>query len=656
MQLIHYGNKAFRKLGLLILLMALAVDTVAQVIVEKSKDKVVISGVPYYIHIVRKGETAYSISKAYGITVEELVKNNPSAASVLRDGQALRIPPVVETATSEQQKKPVQQKDESNYFYHKLRPGDTVYSLAKSYGVAAEDIIRSNPGTDINKLPVNTEIAIPRRELTTVTKGFGTREKEYLSHKVIKGETMASIAVKYGISVRELRRENRSVVFPRVDDILRIPVNRIAEFHAADTLKAIIPKAEEETPPEEIPSETTPVKNLKGEYNVAVLLPFYLKDNSERTEIDSSQMVKGKPVYKIIARPDHWIYPSSVPFIELYQGALIAADTLRSLGLSINMYAFDTGEDTAVVEELIRSGRLDKMDLIIGPVFSKNLLRVAAYACQNKIPVVSPVPLYNNTPLSGNPCLFMAVPSIEVAQMAVARHAKKAGNANYVFIHNDETRSDTSVSEFRNLLLREIKSITGDDDLKFRELNFISRSSLPADSINRLRQTLSSGFENIVIIASEDYPVLSETIMDLHTLSRKYNIRLIGYPAVRELVNLDPKIFFDLGIELFSGYWIDYEQPDVIAFLKKWRSKYLTEPSEGSFAWMGYDIMYYFMSGMAIHGKKFLNRPSIHNPDLLETKFLFRQKSKSDGFENYHLFLLKYTNSFDIILLGSESF
>ncbi|HRR15996.1 MAG TPA: hypothetical protein P5320_04670, partial [Bacteroidales bacterium] len=155
--------------------------------------------------------------------------------------------------------------------------------------------------------------------------------------------------------------------------------------------------------------------------------------------------------------------------------------------------------------------------------------------------------------------------------------------------------------------------------------------------------------------ASEENPVLSETIMELSALAKKYNIRLIGYPAVRELFNLDPKLYFDLGIELYSHYWIDYRQPDVKAFLKTYRNKFLTEPEEVSFAWQGYDIMYYFLSGLAIHGKRFLRRPSVHNPDLLETKFYFRRESRDDGFENSHLYLLKYTSSMDIIILAEES-
>jgi LysM repeat protein len=71
----------FQKLILITVpaLLIFAVDVQAQVVVEKSKDKVVISGLPYYIHIVKKGETVYSISRAYGITPQDLTRENPSA-------------------------------------------------------------------------------------------------------------------------------------------------------------------------------------------------------------------------------------------------------------------------------------------------------------------------------------------------------------------------------------------------------------------------------------------------------------------------------------------------------------------------------------------------------------------------------------------------
>jgi hypothetical protein len=70
-----------------------------------------------------------------------------------------------------------------------------------------------------------------------------------------------------------------------------------------------------------------------------------------------------------------------------------------------------------------------------------------------------------------------------------------------------------------------------------------------------------------------------------------------------------------------------------------------------SYAWEGYDIAYYFLSGLAIHGKEFLIHPEIHNPDLLYTGFDFRRDSVNNGFENQKLFLIRYTNNYDLELV-----
>jgi LysM repeat protein len=200
-------------------------QSIAQVVVERSKEKVIISGTAYYIHYVKKGETAYSISRAYGVTVDELTKENPPALYGVKEGQTLRIPvrDIPEGQKAEQQ--PVRaQRDESRYTYHKLQPGETVYSVSRLYGVSENEIISSNPGIDINRLSVGSEIAIPKREFMTERQEFEVQEGNYIFHKVVKGESLSSIADKYGISIREIRKENRDIRFPQVGDYLRIPV------------------------------------------------------------------------------------------------------------------------------------------------------------------------------------------------------------------------------------------------------------------------------------------------------------------------------------------------------------------------------------------------------------------------------------------------
>jgi LysM repeat protein len=645
----------YRIFSLLIFMMAITIRTGAQVIVERSKDKVIISGTAYYIHNVKKGETAYSISRAYGITVDELTKENPPALYGIREGQILRIPVRDIPEADKEQVEPARTpRDESKYTYHKLQPGETVYSVSKLYDVSENEIISANPGIEINKLSVGVEIAIPKKQFMTERQEFEVQDSNYIFHKVIKGESLSSIADKYGISIRELRKENRNVRFPQVGDYLRIPVPEstmpVTETIRTDTI-LIVPEEPLLMPK---PSGYTPVKDLEGSFDVAVLLPLYLKENAVRTDVDSSLIIKGKKIYKIVDRPEEWIYPRSLGFIEMYEGILLAVDTLRALGLDVTLHVYDIRSDTINLTKLISEGKLHKMDLIIGPVYSHNLTIVADYARALGIPVVSPVPLMNNSALVNNPELFMANSSLEVAQNTIARKISEYATSNFVFIHTDSTRVDPAVKYFKEKIFSELSSRVPYDEIRFKEFLFFNRSKFDNDSINRLGHTLSNGDWNIIVIASEETPVISESLMDIHNLSKTYNIKVFGYPVMRGMVNLDPKYFFDLDLMIYSPYWIDYNKKDVRQFNTDFRNKFLTEPSELSYAWQGYDIAYYFLSGLAIHGREFISHPEIHNPDLLQTEFDFRQKTINDGFENQKLYLIRYTKDCEILLVDQN--
>jgi len=644
----------------------------SQVVVERSKEKVVISGVPYYLHQVKKGETPYSISRAYGITTNDLARENPGIAEGIKEGQSLRIPvrlvssapPAAPTVPAWQGKR-----DEIKYIYHVLQPGETIYSLSKRYSVSEADIVQSNPGIDIHKLSTGAELAIPRNTpLSTVQnpvqnqvqKPFQNQvqqvERAYY-HKVQNGETMASIARHYGISVRELRRGNRDTRFPQVGDSLRIPGMRVIikkspEKSETDSLE--IPETGEEIYLGRL-TERTPVNDLTGTLNVAVLLPFYLYENSVRNEIDSSKFLKGKRIYTETSRSNDWIYPGSLGFLEMYEGILLAADTLRSLGLDINMYVYDIKEDTIEVTNLIRSGRLDRMDLIIGPVHSRNLSIVAGYARTLGIPVVSPVQLLNNSVLIDNPTLFVANSSLVVAQNAIARKIGDYYKDNIILIHTDTLNNDIFTMPFKYKILYELMSRNPLGDLKFHELVFRNKSAAGFDPESTLSHLLSDSAANIVVIASEDAPVMSEAVQEVYNLSRKYEITAFGYPEMRLLKNIDPKFLFDLGLMIYSPYWIDYSRPEVKQFCSDFLTKFHTQPSEMSYAWEGYDVAYYFLSGLAIHGRGFIEHPEIHNPDLLYTEFDFRRSSASDGFENQKLFLIRYTNNCELELIEDRA-
>jgi LysM repeat protein len=623
----------------------------SQVVVERSKNKVIIAGEAYYVHQVKKGETAYSISKAYGISVENLTKENPPAVYGVNEGQSLRIPVQLVTDTKQADSTVVKKKhDDSRFLYHNLNPGETIYSLSKVFGVSENDIMESNPGLELTKLSIGTELAIPKREFMNTQQKFDDKDNSYEYHKVVMGETLSSIAKQYGLTVKQIRKENKDIRFPQVGDFIRIPGAKKPEVAEIAQVKTdtVMPVAEIRPVKVDRSAGYTIVKELKGSLDVAVLLPFYLSKNSSRTETDSTTLIKGR--YRTNKVSDDWIYPESVDFIEMYNGILLAADTLRSLGLTINIHTYDIRRDTIEITKLINSGKLATMDLIIGPVYSHNLSIVSNYASTRGIPVVSPVPLMNNTALIMNPTLFMASSSLEIAQKALAKKISEYYDHNIVFVHSDTLGVDPDVRRFKSLIFSELSHKIPFEDIKFKEFKFYSKSMFNIDSINRLSHAFSDQSGNIIVVASEDAPVISELVDNVSSLARRYDIKLFAYPVIRELTRLEQKELFDMDILVFSPYWIDYSKKIVKQFNANYQNKFYTQPLERSYAWLGYDVAYYFISGIAMNGSRFIEHPEIHYPELLQSQFDFQRKFKGDGFENQKLFMVRYAKDYEVVL------
>ena len=69
-----------KRIAILLLLSALALPVAAQDYqvpeIEISKDKVLVDGKPFFAHVVTAKQTLFSISKAYGVTVRDIIEAN----------------------------------------------------------------------------------------------------------------------------------------------------------------------------------------------------------------------------------------------------------------------------------------------------------------------------------------------------------------------------------------------------------------------------------------------------------------------------------------------------------------------------------------------------------------------------------------------------
>ena len=96
-----------------------------EIVVEKSKEKVLVAGKTYYLHTVKKGENIYRISRAYGVTQKDIIYANPDAMSGIKEGQKLKIPTESNTPRN------IQQIESDKYIFHIVEEGQTVYYLTQ---------------------------------------------------------------------------------------------------------------------------------------------------------------------------------------------------------------------------------------------------------------------------------------------------------------------------------------------------------------------------------------------------------------------------------------------------------------------------------------------------------------------------------------------
>ena len=608
-------------------------QTPVPVPVTLSGEKIVVEGRVYYMHQVMKGQTLYSIARAYSVSVDIVARENGLVDNAIKDGQVLRIP----AAAVDQGQAAM-----------KNHPAGTQTGTAGQTGQAQQAAQSGQPGQG-KPAVAGAGAQVPQKQ--------SSQDDRFIYHMVRRGETLGTIANDYGITVRDLKRANRGLLFPHEGDYLLIPKNKAsyrsqdqragreqvpagipADTAIADTM-AVIDEQETFT----MPGEKNRIDRLDGTVRVAVLFPFFVRENTARAYADTTERV----------RTGSQIYDGSLPFLEAYEGVLIAADSLRSLGLTVEMKVYDTGADSAEIKRLLRTGELDDVDLIIGPVFSYNLQQIAGWAAERDIPVVSPVPLRDSHIHENKPSLYRVFPSQEVVQDLIADEVASRQGSRVIFLYSDTAMYDPATAS----LWQKVKQATGDSAISGggRVVPYfytgVTEKRNVYSTVASFESQLDHARKNIIVLATTSTPVVSSAFSALHSLTKRYDIMVIGYPEIRGLETVDLKYYYDLELHIPSESYVDFESPGVKSYSAIYLKKFRTEPMAESFAWRGFDIAWYFIGGIAIGGKGFLKDPGTFNPELLCLEPDFRRNSRNNGYENRGMFILHYRKDMTIEIL-----
>ena len=131
-----------KQLRLIIAVLALMATTVAMA-TEPSKVTVKYQGKKYYVHKVVENDTLYSLSKAYGVSQDAIKEVNDLQGDEIKQGESIYIP-FTDEPRSEGKRKNKQPKHVNVEGEHVVRPGETLYSLSRTFKLSEEELLKLN--------------------------------------------------------------------------------------------------------------------------------------------------------------------------------------------------------------------------------------------------------------------------------------------------------------------------------------------------------------------------------------------------------------------------------------------------------------------------------------------------------------------------------
>jgi LysM repeat protein/ABC-type branched-subunit amino acid transport system substrate-binding protein len=694
---------------IVLILMSLSGSAQVQSTINRSAVIEQYKGKPYYIHFVKAGETLTDIARAYDVSPELITAENPEAQQRVYVNQVLKIPvtipasdktikpvsattvttttesahpakgdvsekekasqsrvnaessanaidapvkaPVVTPvkAVSEKPEAPdVQaavQKQKVTYTQYTVKKKETLYGIAKKFGVEMGDIIDANPGLKI--IENGMILRIPKKmegENKPVTEQKAKNTESFplsnpsvkpgnektpvkLETYVVKAkETLYSIAKAHNISIESLIELN-----PELADglkaglIIKVPVQGGTAEPGPVKESGIRPiqSPEVQSAGTGAGSPCSAISWQEKIYKVALMLPFDLAKSDSLLATDISQL-KHAGAYK------------PFNFIEIYEGALLALDSLEQTGAHVKFFVYDCdgGNDTTKTRRILLKPELEDMDLIIGPVFARSAATAARFAAKNGIAIVNPLSRRAEI-LKGNTNIFKVQPSdAAVAEKLATFIVHQHPDANVLIVRNTRT-DDPDLAKYLPQKIKYQLQQAGRSASVIPVYDIIYQNEL----FGGVSKHLSTTKENMVIVLSNNSVFIPDFISRLNNLHKSHHIILVGSP---EWKKLDPETDYlvKLNYHQYSFSWIDHTSPVTKNFRKKFQNRFSTEPEDDKYAFLGYDMTFFFVKALLDYGHDF--GPCIANqPDNSGAPFDFRKPGLKDGYENIHLNILK---------------
>lgn len=652
-QPLNGNNKIVMKKLVLILIVILSfVSVQAQKLIE---------------HKVTQGETIESIAKLYLVTPHDIMVLNPDAKQGLVNGNTLIIP----ISKISDQKVPIEEKELIGYRTIKVSRQETLYNLSKENNISIEDLKKYNTFLYSQPLKKGDKIRLPRYK-TIVSQV--TPKNTLKTYTVQPREGKWRVAYKYGMTIPELEALNpnmNEVLQP--GDLLVVPniemndeklvddnynyytVQKSEGFMALNRKLGVTQQELEDLNPglkesglklgmilkvpensvTEVVTEDVESTNLTRKLenfsvkNLALMLPFRLN----RIDVDS--IVEAKNAIK----NDGYLSLS----LDFESGVLMALDSAKHLGISTHMKVFDTENQLAKVNTILRQNDFSKYDVVIGPLMPQNFEVVAENLKDDMVPVVSPftIPehLYDN--------VFQTIPSDELLEQTIINYVKADTlKKNIIIIADEKNRSKSNrlKSEFPTA-----KQIFSKKSKEGKDMYYVI--------LDEIRGNFRKGL-NVVFLETKNSGFVSNVTSMLNGLNGrnlaevnedpKINVEPIIYDVILYTTNKSSAFEDETNVSNIhlSNLKFHYPSPNKSydaslpnSFVEKYRSVYGVNPSK--YATRGFDLTFDILLRLSSSDDLFNASKSDLETEYVENKFRYSKKLFG-GYYNEAVYVVKY--------------
>ncbi len=455
------------------------------------------------IHTVEKGDTAYNLSKKYGMSLDELYRLNPNIKDGgLSLGAQLKVKNGVTTnvnSTSKHLGKII------------LKPKQTLYSITKQYHISTEELKKLNPNLE-SLTKIGDEIVLPadaikkygdpettivQQATTTINSGSTAKSQQTIgnitSYVVKEKDNYYRIGKTFNITKDQLFALNPGLEAKGLQpgETIQISGNTVEPQKTSEPQKENSSTQENDFNTETV-KESAPIQaesanqSLISEdyvtYTVqagdtvfgilnkfGISLDQLLSLNPDLSKglkpgmvlkikkLDAAFVKKNSNALNVVVLLPFGFNTNDTKYRSLSQdflfGAKLAIERNAKRGLAMDINFIDAGNEKSFKKSLTQINQ-DNTDLIIGPFFKSNIIEVLDFVSKDKIPVVSP--FANSEDLYGYSNLIIVGTSDQVFADKITQEVKAVYSNQKIYIVAEDT---TGISSYlKNTLSKQLKN------------------------------------------------------------------------------------------------------------------------------------------------------------------------------------------------------